>query len=90
MSASGCGRESRASEDDILQSAVLAILLDAYPGQRSEHELVRELTADPRDVSKHDAVENAVRELVGAGLAHRHGSFLFATQAAARFEELRS
>jgi hypothetical protein len=90
MGASGCGCESRVSEDDVLQSAVLTILLDAYPGQRSEDELVRELTADPRDVSKRDAVENAARELVGAGLAHRHGSFLFATQAAARFEELRS
>ena len=90
MNASCSGCEPRLHETDILQSAVLTILLDAHPAQRAEDELVRELTADPRDVSKRDAVENAVRELVGAGLAHRNGSFLFATQAAVRFEELRS
>ena len=70
MNASCSGGEPRLHETDILQSAVLTILLDAYPAQRSEDELVR--------------------ELVGAGLAHRNGSFLFATQAAVRSEELRS
>jgi len=90
MNASCSGCEPRLHETDILQSALLTILLDAHPAQRAEDELVRELTADPRDVSKRDAVENAVRELVGAGLAHRNGSFLFATQAAVRSEELRS
>jgi hypothetical protein len=90
MNASCAGCAPRIHEDDVLQSAVLTILLDAHPAQRSEDELVRELTADPRDVSKRDAVENAIRELVGAGLAHRHGSFVFATQAAVRSEELRS
>jgi hypothetical protein len=90
MDASVCGRETRIHEDDALQSAVLAILLDAHPAQRSEDELIRELTAEPDDVAQRDAVENAIRELVGAGLAHRHGSFVFATYAAVRFDELRS
>jgi hypothetical protein len=81
-------RAQRVTEADILQSAVLAILLEAHPAQRSEDELVRELTAEPRDVSKRDAVEVAIRELVGAGLLHRHGGFLFATLAAVRSEEL--
>jgi hypothetical protein len=90
MHASCFGCEPRLHEDDILQTAVLAILLDAHPAHRSEEELVRELTAAPDDVARRDAVENAIRELVGAGLAHRHGSFLFATHAAVRFDELRS
>jgi hypothetical protein len=90
MSAGTCGRDPDVTEDDILQSAVLAILLDAYPAQRSEDELVRELTADPRDIAQGDAVQNAIRELVGAGLVHRSGSFVFLTHAAVRSEELRS
>jgi hypothetical protein len=90
MEASVCGSEPRVHEDDVLQSAVLTILLDAHPAQRSEDELVRELAAEPDDVAQRDAIENAIRELVGAGLAHRHGSFLFATRAAVRFDELRS
>jgi hypothetical protein len=90
MSAGTCGRDPDVTEDDILQSAVLAILLDAYPAQRSEDELVRELTADPRDIAQGDAVQNAIRELVGAGLVHRSGSFVILTHAAVRSEELRS
>jgi hypothetical protein len=89
MNATCCNRERRAHEADILQSAVLTIILDAHPAQRSEDELIRELTAEPREVSKRDAVENAIRELVGAGLAHRNGCFVFATYAAVRFDELR-
>jgi hypothetical protein len=89
MNVSCCTPERRRQEADILQSAVLTILLDAHPAQRSEHELIRELTADPREVSKRDAVENAIRELVGAGLAHRNGGYVFATYAAVRFDELR-
>jgi hypothetical protein len=89
MSDPCCDREGRPREADILQSAVLTILLAAHPGQRSEDELTRELTAEPREVSKRDAVENAIRELVGAGLAHRNGDYVFATHAAVRFDELR-
>jgi len=88
MTARGC--EPALTEDDVLQTAVLTILLEAHPAQRSEEELVRELTADPLDVGPRDAVESAIRELVGAGLAHRHDDFVFATYAAVRFDQLRS
>jgi hypothetical protein len=88
MAAHGC--EPLLTEDDVLQTAVLTILLEVHPAQRSEDELVRELTADPHDVGPRDAVENAIRELVGAGLAHRHDDFVFATHAAVRFDQLRS
>lgn len=89
MDTSVCGCEPRLHEDDLLQTAVLTILLDADPAQRSVDELVRELTAEPGDFARRDAVENAIRELVAAGLVHRHGEFVFATRAAARFDQLR-
>jgi hypothetical protein len=62
-------------EADRTQSGVLTILLDAHPGLRSVEELVREMTADqpPDEFGPRDGVGNAIRELVSAGLAHRHG-----------------
>jgi hypothetical protein len=90
MDASCRSGEPRMHEHDILQSAVLTILLDAHPAHRSEDELVRELAPTTKDVSQRDAVENAIRELVGAGLVHRNGSFVFAAHAAVRFDELRT
>jgi hypothetical protein len=88
VEAPGCDREPWQHDDDALQRAVLAVLLEAHPAQRSDDELVRELTAEPADFAERDAVENAIRDLVAAGLAHRHGRFLFATRAAVRFDEL--
>jgi Fe2+ or Zn2+ uptake regulation protein len=89
MDASVRGCEPRLHEDALLQTAVLTILLDAHPAQRSADELVREVTAEPGDFAQRDAVENAIRELVAAGLVHRHDEFVFATRAAARFDQLR-
>jgi hypothetical protein len=51
-------------------------------------EVVRELTDRPDDFSPRDRVNNAVRDLVAAGLVHRHGAFMFASRAAVRFEDL--
>jgi hypothetical protein len=77
-------------EDDLAQQSVLAILLDAYPAQRSTEEIVRELADRPDEFAARDRIDNAIRDLVGAGLLHRHGSFVFASRAAVRFDELRS
>jgi hypothetical protein len=78
-------------EDDLVQQAVLGTLLLAHPGQRSVEEIVRELTADqPDEFTPRDRVEIAIRDLVGAGLAHRHGPFVFATRAAVRADELKT
>ena len=74
--------------EELAQQSVLAILLDAYPAQRSIDEVVREMTDRPDDFGARDTIENAVRDLVGAGLLHRHGPFVFATRAAVRFDEL--
>ena len=78
-----------AEREDMAQQAVLAILLEAHPGQRSVEEVMREMTDRPDDFAARDTVDNAIRDLVGAGLLHRHGPFVFATHAAVRFDELR-
>ena len=83
-----CGREPPSHEEDLAQQAVLAVLLDAHPAQRSIEEIVRELVEDPAEFGARDRVENAIRDLVGAGLLHRHGPFVFATHAAVRLNEL--
>jgi hypothetical protein len=67
---------------------VLTALLTAYPAQRSTDELVRELAGYVDDFADRDRIENAIRDIVATGLAHRHGAFVFATRAAVRFDEL--
>ena len=87
---SACGDEPHVTDHDQVQQAALATLLDAYPAQMSVDELVRELTDRPDEFGPRDAIENAVRELVGAGLVHRHGAFVFPTRSAVRFDELQT
>jgi hypothetical protein len=87
---SACGDEPNVTDHDQVQQAALAILLDANPAQLAVDELVRELTDRPDEFGPRDAIENAVRDLVGAGLVHRHGPFVFPTRAAVRFDELQS
>ena len=84
------GDEPRYTDRDQAQQAALAVLLDAYPAQLSIDALVRELTDRPDEFAPRDAIDNAVRDLVGAGLLHRHGSFVFGTRAAVRFDELQT
>lgn len=90
VSANACGREPPSHEEDLAQQAVLAVLLDAHPAQRSTEEIVRELAEDPEDFGARDRIENAIRDLAGAGLLHRQGRFVFATRAAVRLDELRA
>jgi hypothetical protein len=90
MSANACGTQPPSHEEDLAQQAVLAILLDAHPAQRSTDEIVRELTDRPDEFGERDRIENAIRNLVGAGLLHRHGPFVFATHAAVRLTELKT
>jgi hypothetical protein len=77
-------------DHDLAASALLSVLLLAHPGLRSTEELVRELAEEPADFAERDRVDDAIRDLVSTGLAHRHGAFVFATRAAVRFDELRS
>ena len=81
--------EPATTEDHQAQQAILALLLEAHPGQLAVDEVLRELTDRPDEFGPRDAVNNALRDLAAAGLLHRHGPFVFATRAAVRFDELK-
>jgi hypothetical protein len=84
--------ESGAADDDRAQGAVLGMLLDAHPAQRSIDEIVREMremSGRPDEFHAADRAHRAIRDLVAVGLAHRNGSFIFAAHAAVRFDELK-
>lgn len=61
---------SPAVEDAKVERAVLAFLLDLHPDRLTLPELSLTLNVDPGDFAGEDAVERAVRELVGGGLLH--------------------
>jgi hypothetical protein len=77
-----------AAEDARVEAAALQRLLELHPTQVSIEELTRELGADPKAFEQRDSIERALRELVGSGLAHRNGDFVFPSLAALRFSEL--
>jgi hypothetical protein len=77
-----CGDTRSPSEQDLAEQGVLGLLLEAQPGLRSVDEILSE------EFAERDRIENAIRDLVRAGLAHRHGRFVFATHAAVRADEL--
>lgn len=68
--------------------SVLELLLEHHPALLSVEEVIREMTAGAEGFAERDTIEVAVRELVKAGLAHRLGSFVFASHAAACFQTL--
>jgi hypothetical protein len=51
-------------------------------------ELIRDVGGESPDFEQRDAIERAVRDLTGAGLLHRHDSFVLPSRAAIRFDEL--
>lgn len=67
---------------------LLGMLLDYHPGQLSFQEIVRILHEGEIRPNSHNDVAVALDDLVGHGLAHRHGDFIFASVAAVRFNEL--
>jgi hypothetical protein len=75
------------AEDAKVERVVLAFLLEEHPSQLTIPELSLALNADP-DFDSADAVERAVRELVGAGLLYCHGRFVLPTRAALYFARL--
>lgn len=73
---------------DAVVSSLLGMLLDVHPGQLSVEEIARLLDASKAATSEQDDLLVALGDLVGHGLAHRHGDFVFASVAAVRFNEL--
>lgn len=70
------------TEDTIVESAVLGFVLEEHPAQMTIPELSLAMNRLRRDFSSHNAVEEAVLNLVGAGLLHCEGAFLVPTRAA--------
>lgn len=71
----------REREDESIQRAVLSLVLAAYPKRLTIPDLARE-------IDRGDAIERAVRDLVGAGLLECQGISLKPTPAALRFNGL--
>jgi hypothetical protein len=76
-----CTGARSSTEQHLAEQGVLGLLLEAHPGLRSVDEILREMTDDSKEFAERDLIENAIRDLVRAGLAHRHGRFVFATHA---------
>lgn len=68
-------------DDESVQRAVLSLALDAHPKSLTIPDLARE-------IDQGDAVERAVRDLVGIGLLECRGISVEPTPAALRFEAL--
>lgn len=81
-------KEMATNKDRSIQVAVFSMLLILYPAQLTLTELIREIAADPGDFGERDGVERAVKDLVGAGLLHRHGPFVVLSRSAVRASEL--
>lgn len=79
---------SYAAEDAEAERIVLAFLLQEHPSNLTIPEVAQALYAHPGDFKSDDAVERAIRELVGAGLLHCHGPFVLPTRAALYFARL--
>jgi len=77
-----------AAEDAATESAVLQQVLDLYPIQVTMAELLREVGGQFADFGERDAIERAVRDLVGSGLLHRNEEFILPSRAALRFNRL--
>lgn len=77
-----------AAEDAATESAVLQQVLDLHPIQVTMAELLREVGGQFADFGERDAIERAVRDLVGSGLLHRNEEFILPSRAALRFNRL--
>ncbi|HXV05253.1 MAG TPA: hypothetical protein VFP23_05050 [Solirubrobacterales bacterium] len=76
-----------AAQDAKTERLVLAFLIAEHPAQVTIAELSLALN-DGEDFARRDAIERAVRELVGTGLLHRKGAFVLPTRAALYFARL--
>lgn len=77
-----------ASEDSKVEWAVLGYLLDEHPDRFTIPEVSRAMNAGETGFDREDAVERAIRDLVGAGLLHCCGGFVLPTRAALYYERL--
>ncbi len=83
-----CAERYPNAADAKAERTVLTFLLAEHPAQLTIPELSRALNAHPGAFASEDAVERAVRELVGAGLLYCHGRLVLPTRAALYFARL--
>jgi hypothetical protein len=77
-----------ADQDAKAERAVLAFLINEHPNQLTVAEVSWALSHGPVEFEAEDAVERAVRELVGAGLVRCSDGFVMPTLAALYFARL--
>lgn len=77
-----------AAQDAKAERAVLAFLIDEHPNQLTVAEVSWALNNGSVEFEAEDAVERAVRELVGAGLLRCPEGFVLPTRAALYFSHL--
>lgn len=71
-----------ADADRQVEAVVLAFLVDEHPAHLTIPEVSLALNAGAADFASEDAVERAIRELVGAGLLRSQGGSILPTRAA--------
>ncbi|HKI85380.1 MAG TPA: hypothetical protein VKA53_01420 [Thermoanaerobaculia bacterium] len=84
------GRFSPDPKDKKVERAVLAFLVFHHPERLTIPELSRALSRENSDLESDDAVERAVRELVGVGLLECQAGVTLPTRAALYFDALES
>lgn len=77
-----------AAQDAKAERAVLAFLINEHPNQLTVAEVSWALNDGAVEFEAQDAVERAVRELVGAGLLRCSDGFVLPTRAALYFARL--
>jgi hypothetical protein len=85
----GCNQPSTTQEDMKAQRIVLDLVLAEHPAQLSICELAREINQGG-DFAAEDAVERAVRDLVGVGVLRCQGAAVLPTRAALHLDQLAS
>ncbi|HSK50457.1 MAG TPA: hypothetical protein VK889_08190 [Solirubrobacterales bacterium] len=82
------GRRSPAAEDQVVESGVLGFVLDEHPAHLTIPELSLAINSSAEDFSAGDAVERAIRDLVGGGLLQVVAGLVLPTRAALCFHGL--
>lgn len=80
--------QTNAEIDLANQRAVFSYIIETYPGQVRISELVRALTRDSEKRTEATEIDDAVRELRGAGLLFRCEALVLPTRAAIRAYEV--
>lgn len=79
---------SNAAQDLRDQGSALIYVLTLYPTHLRISELIQEVSAGVADFAQRDAIERAVRDLIGVGLLFRSDGLVLPTRAALRFNEI--